>query len=394
MREIVIPAPAASVLRTLESAGHEAYAVGGCCRDALLGREPQDWDICTDAPPEAVLALFENSIPTGLKHGTVTVRAMGELLEVTTFRIDGDYNDHRRPDEVTFTSSLREDLSRRDFTMNALACNLRGEIIDLFGGRSDISSGLIRCVGDPYTRFSEDALRMLRAIRFSAQLGFRLDDELVIAAKKLSGTVNLVAAERVYTETAKALLSPAPEKLALGIELGLYDSYLNCSGSLDLDFLSSVPADAPMRFSALCASLKRAGYIASAEKFLRKLKAPAAIGRAVSAVLDPKPVWEREDGLVAIAAAVGRERAMCAAAAMIAYSSICSIEKMRDILSARDCLSVSELDISGNDLIELGLSGKAVGRGMQALLKHVLAHPEDNKKDKLIALAKKNATCV
>ena len=173
--KINIPSDVNFIIRTLQDAGYEAYAVGGCVRDSVLGREPNDWDITTSAKPEEVKKLFKVTIDTGIQHGTVTVLIKGTGYEVTTYRIDGEYTDHRRPDEVTFTSKLSEDLLRRDFTINAMAYNNVSGLVDLYGGVEDLEKGIIRCVGNPDDRFDEDALRIMRAVRFAAQLGFEID---------------------------------------------------------------------------------------------------------------------------------------------------------------------------------------------------------------------------
>ena len=224
--KIRIPAPAARIIRTLEDAGYEAYVVGGCVRDSLLGREPQDWDITTSARPDQVKALFPKTIDTGIKHGTVTVRSNGRDYEVTTFRVDGDYADHRHPDAVTFTGRLSDDLERRDFTINAMAYNERDGIVDLFGGTEDLENGVIRAVGDPRKRFEEDALRMMRAVRFSAQLDFIVEEETRAGIKELAPTLAAVSAERIREELEKLLLSDHPEKLMELWELKLTAVFL------------------------------------------------------------------------------------------------------------------------------------------------------------------------
>ena len=201
-----IPGYVQAVLEALEAAGHEAWCVGGCVRDALLGREPGDWDVTTSARPEETLAVFPTQgEPTGLKHGTVTVKTPGGPVEVTTYRIDGTYRDHRRPDSVIFTASLEADLSRRDFTVNAMAANLRGAFRDPFGGREDLRQGILRCVGDPDRRFQEDALRILRGLRFSASLGFSLEPGTAAALRRNRKLLGEVAPERIQVEFFKLL---------------------------------------------------------------------------------------------------------------------------------------------------------------------------------------------
>ena len=199
-----------AIIKTLEDAGFEARYVGGCVRDTLLGRPVHDWDIASQALPEDVLRLFPRCVPTGLQHGTVTVLLDGTSAEVTTYRLDGAYHDSRHPDGVRFVRSLADDLARRDFTINAMAMDLSGSITDLFGGREDLARGVIRCVGDAETRFREDALRMLRARRFAAQLGFALEAGTEAAIGRCAGLCAALSRERVREEAEKTLLSDRP----------------------------------------------------------------------------------------------------------------------------------------------------------------------------------------
>ena len=193
-----IPEPVRAVLARLEEAGYEAWCVGGAARDALLGREASDWDVATGARPETVMELFgPDALPTGLQHGTVTVRTAGTGVEVTTFRRDGDYLDNRHPDHVEFTGSLREDLSRRDFTVNAIAMNLRGELADPFGGRVDLAAGILRAVGRPEDRFREDGLRIMRGLRFASRLGFAIEPETDGALRRCAPLLERIAPERL-----------------------------------------------------------------------------------------------------------------------------------------------------------------------------------------------------
>ena len=206
---VKIPEHAAQVLSALEGAGFGAWCVGGCVRDSLLGRTPQDWDVTTAAVPERVLAIFgDRAVPTGLAHGTVTVRTAGGVVEVTTLRRDGTYRDHRRPQSVTFTDSLEEDLCRRDFTVNAMALDLRGELADPLGGRADLDAGLLRCVGEPDRRFREDALRILRGVRFAAALGFAVEQETDRSLRANRALLALIAPERIWAELKGLLTAP------------------------------------------------------------------------------------------------------------------------------------------------------------------------------------------
>lgn len=221
MISITLPSKVESILRTLREAGFEAYVVGGCVRDSLLGRIPGDWDITTSARPQIVQKLFRRTVATGIKHGTVTVMLGAEGFEVTTYRSDGAYSDGRHPDSVSFVSSLREDLSRRDFTVNAMAYSPEEGLIDLFGGMADLKEKRIRAVGNPEERFTEDALRMLRAVRFCAQLGFGIEYETFAAIRLLAGRLNLVSKERIRDEINKLLLSEHPEYFEILVNAGI-----------------------------------------------------------------------------------------------------------------------------------------------------------------------------
>lgn len=219
--EIALPKKVEQIIGTLNKNGYEAYAVGGCVRDVLLGREPKDWDITTSALPMQVKALFKRTIDTGIRHGTVTVMLDKEGFEVTTYRIDGEYEDGRHPKEVAFTACLSEDLKRRDFTINAMAYNPTDGLVDLFGGEEDLKNGIIRCVGEARERFAEDALRILRAFRFSAQLDFAIEKGTLAAAEELSGTLEKISAERIYAELSKILISEHPDRLKQAAECGV-----------------------------------------------------------------------------------------------------------------------------------------------------------------------------
>ena len=223
---MTIPEDVKRIIETLEEAGFEAYAVGGCVRDTLLSRTPGDWDITTSARPEEVKRLFRRTVDTGIAHGTVTVMFKKNGYEVTTYRIDGEYEDARHPKSVEFTASLTEDLKRRDFTINAMAYNPRTGIVDEFGGMQDLQDGIIRCVGNAEDRFTEDALRMLRAVRFSAQLGFEIEKQTWEAIRKLGPNLEKVSRERVQVELTKLLISPHPENFRQLYELGLTGQFL------------------------------------------------------------------------------------------------------------------------------------------------------------------------
>lgn len=359
---------AETVLHTLCAAGYEAYFVGGCVRDTLLGRPVHDRDIATSAMPEQVMALFARCIPTGLKHGTVTVLLEGEPFEVTTFRTDGDYHDGRHPEAVTFVRDLREDLSRRDFTVNAMAMDLAGNITDLFGGRQDLAAKTIRCVGDSETRFREDALRMLRAFRFSAQLGFSIAPETRDAIRACAPLCASLSAERVRDEVEKTLLSPAPQTVGEMATYGLLTQY--AIGTADLSPLRSLPADRAVRWAGLFRANPSASWadLRLDKKTGHDATRAAQIAGSCATRLDWKRLISREGESVArIAAALSGESGTVAA-----------------ILASGECLFLRDLAVGGDDL--RGVPKRRVGETLRRLLDHVLQHPQDNDRETLLGL--------
>ena len=266
---------ALDILKTLQAAGHEAVLVGGCVRDLLRGVRPADWDISTSALPAQVTALFKRTVPTGLQHGTVSVLSGTHCVEVTTFRVDGAYLDGRRPEEVNFITDLTSDLSRRDFTINAMAMTPDGDIIDPFDGRGDLAKKIVRCVGNPEKRFSEDALRMLRALRFSAVLGFDIEPDTLAAIDRLSPLARAVSAERVNAEVSKILLSPRPAAAAKVLSLGLLDAYLDRSRPeiAHAGRINGVPRRLAERWCGFCALLMKAGAISDCAVFFAAAQA-------------------------------------------------------------------------------------------------------------------------
>ena len=274
MQNIRLDAGAAALLARLHGAGYAAYAVGGCVRDSLLGRTPQDWDLCTNARPEQVLALFGEGqcIPTGLQHGTVTIKYGGQLYETTTFRTEGAYTDGRHPDEVHFVPDVRQDLARRDFTINAMAYNDAEGLIDPFGGQQDLQQGILRAVGDPATRFEEDALRILRLYRFAARFGFAIDPPTGQAARALCAHLDCVSVERIEEELSKLLAAPAPaayldEKILKVIIPELSAPALQAAKPV-VDACPAGTEDLPVRWAALLTSLGEDGT----RKALKRLR--------------------------------------------------------------------------------------------------------------------------
>lgn len=369
--------------------GFEAYMVGGCVRDLIIGRRPFDWDVCTSALPEEVMTLFTRSRPTGLKHGTVTVISQGSTVEVTTFRSDGEYKDHRRPESVLFIGDLKGDLERRDFTINALAMPLSGEILDHFGGRQDIEKKLIRCVGEPEKRFEEDALRMLRAFRFSAVLGFEIEHQTLTAIKIKAHLSGGLAKERVRIELEKTLLSDSPQVISDVIGYGLLRGIVaNDMPEADLILLKRLPKNRMLRWAGLCALLLRRGIIDDTEKFLTILRLDSATiqgctrGCALVSAVSPQDAisWKR------LLAANGIETAKCAACAADVLYGRGHMELLRSVLLSGDCCSLKALAVSGDELLKLGFSGTELGKTLSLLLDYVIEHPSNNKKELLLAM--------
>ena len=261
---INIPQKAEQILHILNEAGYEAYVVGGCVRDSILDRVPGDWDITTSALPEQVKELFHRTVDTGIQHGTVTVMMGKEGFEVTTYRVDGEYHDGRHPDAVTFTRSLEEDLKRRDFTINAMAYHPEHGLVDLFGGMEDINRKIIRCVGDPVERFTEDALRIMRAVRFAGQLGFSIEEKTKQAASKLASNLEKISAERIETEIRKLLLSNHPELLRTAYELGITEVVLP-----EFDAIMQTEQNTPHHFTNVGEHTLKALELIPANKVLR-----------------------------------------------------------------------------------------------------------------------------
>ena len=433
-----LPESVEKIIHTLEKAGHEAYAVGGCVRDALLGLTPDDWDITTSAEPEEVKALFSRTIDTGIKHGTVTVRLDGKSFEVTTYRIDGKYEDGRHPEEVTFTKSLEEDLKRRDFTINAMAVNDRTGIVDLFGGQEDLKTGIIRCVGDPMERFSEDALRMMRAVRFAAKLDFSIEEETQKSITKLKDNLTKVSAERIQVELTKLITSDHPEMMRTLYETGLtsvffpeWDEAMACEqntkhhcytvGVHSVEVMKHVRNDRAMRLAAMLHDIgkpvvkrtDKKGHdhfqghpqlsAVMAERILRRLKydndtikkvctlaryhdeRPALNERSIRRCmrdmdLDFNDLFELKRADVLSQSDFMREDKLHA---------VDEFERLYHLnLDAGNCTDKKHLAVNGGDLIKAGVEkGPDMGRVMEKLLDDVIDEPAANKKETLLSRA-------
>ena len=436
--QIILPEKVQYILHTLEEAGFEAYAVGGCVRDSLLGREPDDWDITTSARPQQVKAVFPRTIDTGIQHGTVTVMMGKEGFEVTTYRIDGEYEDSHHPKEVIFTANLVEDLKRRDFTINAFAYNDRSGIVDAFDGMTDLQNGIIRCVGEAKERFTEDALRMMRAVRFSAQLGYSIEEKTKEAIIELAPNLKNISAERIQVELVKLLQSPHPDYLRIAYDLGItkvilpeFDRAMETPqnnphhvynvGEHLLHTLLYVKPDRSLRIAALLHDIAKPdteetdsdgishfhGHADAGEEkaaaILRRLKFDNdTISKVKKYVkyhdykIEPRPRAVRR-ALNKIGKEYFEQILELKQADMLAQSTYQREEKeenlrqvralYEEILRKEECVSLKELALTGKDLMELGVpQGKQLGMILQQLLEDVLENPEHNTREYLVTL--------
>ena len=399
---------AAALLDTLHAAGYAAYAVGGCVRDSLLGRTAHDWDLCTSALPQQVMELFgtEQCIPTGLQHGTVTIKYGGQLYETTTFRTEGSYTDGRHPDEVQFVPDVREDLARRDFTINAMAYNEAEGLVDPFGGQADLQNGLLRAVGEPQQRFTEDALRILRLYRFAARFGFTLDAATARAARQLAPHLDCISAERIQEELAKLLAAPQPgaylEPAVLAVVLPeLTPAALEAAKPV-VDACPTGEKNLPVRWAALLGALGEA----DTRRVLKRLRcANACIEETAVLVRETagKGVSEEKapahPGDIHLRQLLGRyglctvER-LCALCAALhpqnATDCALAAQRARQLEADGVCCRVSQLTVNGRDLMAAGIpAGPALRRVLEALLDGVIRAEYPNEKPALLAAAQK-----
>ena len=428
---------AAALLDALHAAGYAAYAVGGCVRDSLLGRTAHDWDLCTSALPQQVMELFgaEQCIPTGLQHGTVTIKYGGQLYETTTFRTEGSYTDGRHPDEVQFVPDVREDLARRDFTINAMAYNAAEGLVDPFGGQKDLQNGLLRAVGEPQQRFTEDALRILRLYRFAARFGFALDAATARAARQLAPHLDCISAERIQEELAKLLAAPQPgaylEPAVLAVVLPeLTPAALEAAKPV-VDACPAGEKNLPVRWAALLGALGEA----DTRRVLKRLRCsnacieetavlvretagegvcgsfllghesghsiarPTACGSRVPPQRTVLGETLAHAGEVAIRRLLGRyglctvER-LCALCAALhpqnAPDCALAAQRARQLEADGVCCRVSQLAVNGRDLMAAGIpAGPALRRVLETLLDGVIRAEYPNEKPVLLAAAQK-----
>lgn len=435
-RKIVLPEKVNAIIFSLQEHGYEAYAVGGCVRDSLLGREPEDWDITTSAQPSQVKALFPRTFDTGIEHGTITVLLDKEGFEVTTYRIDGKYEDARHPKEVTFTSCLQEDLRRRDFTINAMAYNDSEGLVDIYGGVQDLKKGVIRCVGNARERFSEDALRILRGVRFAAQLGFEIEKDTREGMRVLASSLQKISAERIQVEMVKLLISKRPDMIREAYELGITRQFLP-----EFDLLMATEQETPHHMYNVGEHTLHAMMNVRPDKILRLTMLLHDMGKPALKTIDStgrahfkKHAFESEkiakrvlkrlkfdnDTLQKVSRLVryhdyrmpGEAKAVRQAmniigedifpaymevrrADVLAQSLYKREEKMqnlneieelyRQIVEAGQCVSLKELAVSGKDLLEAGMQpGKEIGQKLNELLQLVIDQPELNTKEELL----------
>lgn len=438
--QIILPEQVSFIINTLNQAGFEAYAVGGCVRDSIMGRVPDDWDITTSADPQQVKKLFRRTIDTGIQHGTVTVMLQKTGYEVTTYRIDGEYEDNRHPKEVIFTKSLEEDLKRRDFTVNAMAYHPGEGLVDLFDGIGDMEKKCIRCVGQAEERFSEDALRMMRGVRFSAQFGYRIEEQTREAIRKLRENLRNVSAERIRVELVKLLVSPHPDYLRIACDLGITKVMLpefdvcmetpqhnphHCYsvGEHTLEGLKAVRADKVLRLAMLLHDIgkpltkttdengkdhfkkhpKESARLA--QDILRRLKFDNDTLKKVCRLVEFHD-WSidlEENVKIStvrrLIANIGEDAFPdmfeINRADLLSQSSYLRERKLakqemlesmyREIMEKQECLSLKDLAVGGKDLLAQGIKpGKELGEILQRMLADVFEDPAHNKKEYLL----------
>lgn len=434
--KIQLPEKVNTIIQTLQEHGYEAYAVGGCVRDSLLGREPGDWDITTSASPDETKKLFARTVDTGIEHGTVTVLLGKEGFEVTTYRIDGKYEDSRHPTEVIFTRNLREDLLRRDFTINAMAYNDTEGIVDIFGGMDDLKRKIIRCVGNARERFGEDALRIMRGVRFAAQLGFSLEKETKEAMTELAPTLEKISAERIQTELVKLLVSDSPELIREAYHLGItavilpeFDEMMRTGqetkyhrydvGEHTVQAVCNVPPDKVLRLTMLLHDVAKPEMKTvdadgtahfkghdirgeqKAKEILRRLKFDNDTIHKVTKLIrwhDYRMPAEKKNvrkAMSKISAELFPMYLLVKRADILAHSMYRREEELEnlsglqkcyeEIVADHECVSLKQLAVTGTDLIGIGMKpGKQIGEVLNELLRIVLEYPEFNNKEHLI----------
>ena len=432
-----IPKEVQAVLAELRRNGHEAWCVGGCVRDLLLGREPDDWDVTSSALPEETMAVFgSRAIPTGLQHGTVTVKSGGWAVEVTTYRHDGSYSDHRHPDQVTFTRSLEEDLARRDFTVNAMAMDEAGDIRDPFGGREDLERKTIRCVGEPSRRFEEDALRILRGLRFASVLDFAVDTATGAAMERKAGLLREVAAERIRVELEKLLCGPGTARVlrqfpsVIGVFLPeilpmvgfAQDNPHHCHDAWEhtLHAVAAVPADPVLRMTMMLHDLGKPACFCRDERDVGHFYGHQEVSRDMAAEILSRLKYDNESRRVILLLVANHDRAFPVTdrgvrralwefgeqdlRRLLAVKRADNLAQapeyrgrqaeldaaeaiMERLLREGACFSLKDLAVSGRDLMELGFSGREIGTALNILVDRVVEGVVKNDRQVLLNCA-------
>ncbi len=405
MVRIALPKDVKHIIDVLMENGYEAYAVGGCVRDSILGRVPGDWDITTSALPMQVKGLFRRTVDTGIQHGTVTVMLGRNGYEVTTYRIDGKYEDSRHPESVEFTPKLEEDLKRRDFTINAMAYNDEHGIVDIFDGVGDLQRKIIRCVGNAHDRFDEDALRILRAVRFSAQLGFGIEENTARAAKELAVNLKRISSERIHTEFNKMLKSPHPDYFSVADAIGIMEIVLpeyHVMSAEDKAFVGALARECacqlPERYAAMLFMSGRyseEGPADTAKRVLKRLKLDNDTINTASMLLrfGMLEITDDEPRIRHIIYETGDKNILRILDFRVAYekcigNDIADVRRMYDICNMiferGDCVSLKNLAITGKELIAMGVpAGRQMGEILNSLLMLVLDNPQLNDREQL-----------
>lgn len=405
MVRIALPKDVKHIIGVLMENGYEAYAVGGCVRDSILGRVPGDWDITTSALPMQVKGLFRRTVDTGIQHGTVTVMLGRNGYEVTTYRIDGKYEDSRHPESVEFTPKLEEDLKRRDFTINAMAYNDEHGIVDIFDGVGDLQRKIIRCVGNAHDRFDEDALRILRAVRFSAQLGFGIEENTARAAKELAVNLKKISSERIHTEFNKMLKSPHPDYFSVADAIGIMGIVLpeyHVMSAEDKAFVGALAKECacqlPERYAAMLfmsGGYSEEGAADTAKRVLKRLKLDNDTINTASMLLrfGMLEITDDEPRIRHIIYETGDKNILRILDFRTAYekcigNDIADVRRMYDICNMiferGDCVSLKNLAITGKELIAMGVpAGRQMGEILNSLLMLVLDNPQLNDREQL-----------
>lgn len=436
--QIKLPEDVKLIIDVLEAAGFEAYAVGGCVRDSLLGREPNDWDITTNAKPSQIKQLFHRTIDTGIEHGTVSVLIHGETYEITTYRIDGEYEDSRHPKQVEFTTELVEDLKRRDFTINAMAYNEKTGVVDEFGGIDDLRNGIIRCVGNPRERFDEDALRIMRAVRFAAQLGYDIEDNTKEAIAEFAVRLRNISAERINVELTKLLVSSNPGYIRIAIETGIMDIILpevsvlmditqnnphHCYtvGEHIIHSVENIESDKVLRYAMLFHDIGKGSTKYTTDDGIDHFRGHALISADMTKKICQRLKFDNDTTAKVIKLVENHDlyvesdekhvrRVMnrlgsdmfpmllkVKRADFMAQSEYNRDEKQAEadklqrlydeIVTRQDCVTIKDLAICGADLIKIGYEqGPLIGETLNRLLDKVMDDPTLNTREKLMEL--------